>query len=126
MSLWVQSLASLSGLRIRCCCEQDVGHRRGLDPTLLWLWHRPAATGPIGPLAWETLYAMGASLKRQKEQKKKKERKKKENSFAEMKAELKTLKSRINNAEEQISDLEDRIMEVTQSGEQTGNQMKKT
>ena len=23
------------------------------DPTLLWLWHRLAATTPIGPLAWE-------------------------------------------------------------------------
>ena len=31
----------------------------------------------------------------------------------------------MNNAEEQISDLEDRIMEITQSGQQTENQMKK-
>ena len=23
------------------------------DPTLLWLWHRLAATAPIRPLAWE-------------------------------------------------------------------------
>ena len=42
-----------------------------------------------------------------------------ENSFAEMQAELKALKSRMNNAEEQISDLEDRIMEITQSGQKT-------
>ena len=48
-----------------------------------------------------------------------------ENSFAETQAELKALKSRMNNAEEQISDLEDRIMEITQSGQQTENQMKK-
>ena len=48
-----------------------------------------------------------------------------ENSFAEMQAELKALKSRMNNAEEQISDLEDRIMESIQSGQQTENQMKK-
>ena len=41
-----------------------------------------------------------------------------------MQAELKALKSRMNNAEEQISDLEDRIMEITQSGWQTENQMK--
>uniref|UniRef100_A0A8D1HLK4 Aminotransferase class I/classII large domain-containing protein n=1 Tax=Sus scrofa TaxID=9823 RepID=A0A8D1HLK4_PIG len=27
-----------------------VGRRRGSDPALLWLWHRPAATVPIGPL----------------------------------------------------------------------------
>ena len=36
-----------------------------------------------------------------------------------MQAELRALKSRMNNAEEQISDLEDRIMEITQSGQQT-------
>jgi len=32
---------------------------------LLWLWHRPVATVPIGPLAWELPYAAGAALKRQ-------------------------------------------------------------
>ena len=48
-----------------------------------------------------------------------------ENSFAEMQAELKALKSRMNNADEGISDLEYRIMEITQSGQQTENQMKK-
>jgi len=31
----------------------------------------------------------------------------------------------MNNAEEQISDVEDRIMEITQSGQQMENQMKK-
>ena len=31
----------------------------------------------------------------------------------------------MNNAEEQINDLEDRIMEITQSGQQTENQIKK-
>ena len=35
------------------------------DPALLWLWLRPAATGPIRPLAWEPPYATGAVLKRQ-------------------------------------------------------------
>ena len=49
-----------------------IGHRRGLDPVLLWLWPRPAATAPIRPQAWEPPYAMGAALKRQKDQKKKK------------------------------------------------------
>ena len=47
-----------------------------------------------------------------------------ENSFAKFQLELKALKSRMNN-EEQICDLEDRIMEITQSGHQTKNQMKK-
>ena len=42
-----------------------------------------------------------------------------------MQTELKVIKSRLNNAEEQISDLEDIIMEITQSGQQTENQMKK-
>ena len=42
-----------------------------------------------------------------------------------MQTELKALKSRVNNAEERISDLEARIMEITQSGQQTENQMKK-
>ena len=36
-----------------------------------------------------------------------------ENSFAEMQAELKALKSRMNNAEEHIGYLEDRMMELT-------------
>ena len=48
-----------------------------------------------------------------------------ENSFAEMQAYLKSFKSKMNNAEEQISDLEDRIMKITLSGQQTGKQIKK-
>ena len=47
-----------------------VGHRRDLDPLLLWLWRRPAATAPIGPLAWEPPYAVGVALKKQKDKKK--------------------------------------------------------
>ena len=42
-----------------------------------------------------------------------------------MLTELKSLKSRMNNAEEQTSHLEGRIIEITQSGKQTENQMKK-
>ena len=42
-----------------------------------------------------------------------------------MKAELKAMNSRMNNAEEWISDLEDRIMEITQLEQQTETQMKK-
>ena len=38
-----------------------VGCRRGSDPALLWLWHRPVATAPIQPLAWEPPYAAGAA-----------------------------------------------------------------
>ena len=48
----------------------SVGHRCGLDPALLWLWHRPAAVALIQPLAWEPLYPEGAALKKQKKKKK--------------------------------------------------------
>ena len=47
-----------------------------------------------------------------------------ENSFAKTKAELKAINSRMNNTEESISDLEDTIMEITQSKKQTENKMK--
>ena len=40
-----------------------------------------------------------------------------ENSFAEMQEMQKALKSKMNNTEDKISDLEDRIMEITQSGQ---------
>ena len=49
-----------------------VGRRHGSAPVLLWLWHRLAATAPIGPLAWEPPHAMGAALKKKKDKKKKK------------------------------------------------------
>ena len=66
MRMWVQSLTSLSGLSIWHCLELCVGHRWGSDPAMLWLWHQPAATAPIRPLAWEPPYAVGVALKRQK------------------------------------------------------------
>ena len=40
-----------------------VGHRRGSDLALLWLWHRPAAAAPIRLLAWECPYATGGAVK---------------------------------------------------------------
>ena len=43
-----------------------VGHRCSSDPTLLWLWYRPAAVALIPLLAWELPYAGGATLKTQK------------------------------------------------------------
>ena len=42
-----------------------------------------------------------------------------ENLFEEMKAELKAKNSRMNNAEEWISDVKDKIMEITQFEKQT-------
>ena len=44
------------------------------DPALLWLWCRPAAAAPIGPLAWKHPYASGCGPKKQKKKKKKKKK----------------------------------------------------
>ena len=70
--LRIWSLASLSGLRIQCCCAVScgVGCRYGLDLALLCLW--PAAVAPIGPLAWEPPGAAIVALKSKKEKEKKK------------------------------------------------------
>ena len=43
-----------------------VGHRRGSDLALLWLWCRPAAIAPTGPLAWEPPSAVGVALENTK------------------------------------------------------------
>ena len=48
-----------------------VSHRCSSDLALLWLWWRLLATTPIGPLAWEPTYAMGAALEKAKRQKNK-------------------------------------------------------
>ena len=51
--------------------SRGVGRRRRSDPALLWLWHRPVATAPIRPLAWEPPYAVGAAQRNSKKKKKK-------------------------------------------------------
>ena len=51
-----------------------VGRRHGLDPVLLWLWRRPAATTLIGPLTWEPPYVSRAVLRRQKTKQKQKQK----------------------------------------------------
>ena len=55
-----------------------VGHRGGLDPMLLWLRRKPAATALIRPLAWDPPYAADVAQKRQKKKKKKKKKERKE------------------------------------------------
>ena len=40
--------------------------RRGSDLVWLWLWRRLEAVAPVGPLAWELPYAMGAALEKTK------------------------------------------------------------
>ena len=75
MRLPVESLASLSGLRIGLrTMSCGVGCRCGLDPALpwLWLWHRLAAIVPIWPVAWEAPYAAGVALKSKKKKKRRK------------------------------------------------------
>ena len=73
MRTQVRSLASISGLRIWYCHQLGCRDcRRGSDPMLLWLWCRLAATAPIRPLAWESLYVVGAALKRLKNKTKQK------------------------------------------------------
>ena len=52
----------LSGLRIQLALSCGVGRSCGADPTLLWLWHRLAATALIWPLAWELPHTAGAAL----------------------------------------------------------------
>ena len=46
-----------------------VGHRCSSDPTLLWLWCRPAAVALIQPLAWEFANAVASALKSKKKTK---------------------------------------------------------
>ena len=58
---------SITGLvqwvKDRHCCELWCSCRCGSDPTLLWLWGRPAATALIWHLAWEIPQTMGVALK---------------------------------------------------------------
>ena len=68
MRVQVQSLTLLSGFKdplypMSC----GAGRRCGLDVALLWLWCRPAAAAPIGPLTWELPYATGTTIKKKKQ-----------------------------------------------------------
>ena len=71
MRIWVWSLASLRGLKIRHCHELWCRLQMWLhfNPVLLWLWCRPAAAAPIWSLAWELPYAVGTALKSLKKKK---------------------------------------------------------
>ena len=59
---WPCSVGEGSGVAVSC----GVGHRRGSDPVLLWLWRKPVATAPIGLLPWEPPYAAASALKDKK------------------------------------------------------------
>ena len=60
-----EDVGSIPGLAVSCGVDQ----RSGSNPELLWLWRRPAATAPTGPLALEFPYAAGMALKGTKKQK---------------------------------------------------------
>ena len=53
-------------------CEVPHKRTRNAPFALLWLWCRPAAVAPIGPLAWEAPYATGAVQEKAKKKKKRK------------------------------------------------------
>ena len=73
-------MGSIPGLAV----SRGVGCRCGLDPELLWLWHRPAATALIRPLAWEPSYAEGAAQAMAKKPEKDKKKKCKDGERNEM------------------------------------------
>ena len=56
--LWVPSLALLSRLRIQHCCELWCRSKTWFESDV--------AVAPIGLLAWESPYAAGVVLKKQK------------------------------------------------------------
>ena len=62
LTSWVRDLL----VAVSC----GVGHRRGSDAALLWLWSGLAAVALIRPLARELPYAAGAALKRKRQKKK--------------------------------------------------------
>ena len=66
MRMWVQSLASISELRIQHCYKLQHRSQIWLRYLLLWLWCRLAAAALIQPLAQEFAYAAGATQKRKK------------------------------------------------------------
>ena len=84
MRLWVQSLASVSGLRIWHCLEMwcrsqtRLGSGIPVALVLLWLWCRLAATALIRPLAWEPPICHGRGPRNGK---KKRPQKKKAGSY---------------------------------------------
>ena len=87
--------------------------RYSLDPTLLWVWQRPAGTVPIQPLAWELPYAMGEALKRKKKKYMKRNQTKileMEVTIAEMKIEI--FNSRSEEAEKRTNEFGDKAIQI--------------
>ena len=66
--MWVQSLAWLTELKIWHAMSYSEVADKARIPSCCD-WYRLAAIAPIQPLAWETPYVMGATLKKKKERK---------------------------------------------------------
>ena len=65
---WPLSVGWGSSVAVSC----GVGHRHSSDPTLLWLWCRPAGVALIQLLSWELPYSAGIPSPPQKKRKKEK------------------------------------------------------
>ena len=65
--MWVQSLASLSGLRILSCCKLWPRLQIWLRSTVALTVAQASAAAPVQPLPQELLYAIGMAMKRKKE-----------------------------------------------------------
>ena len=74
MRMWVPSLASLGGLRVRVAMSCGVVHKCGLIAHCCCCGS-PAAVSRIPPLAWELPYATGVTLKKKKNKNKKQTKK---------------------------------------------------
>ena len=74
----VRSLASLSELRIQCCCELWCRSKTWLGPGIAVAVAQASSYSSDEIPAWEPPYAAGVALKRQKEKRGKKIKKKKE------------------------------------------------
>uniref|UniRef100_A0A8D0S463 L1 transposable element RRM domain-containing protein n=1 Tax=Sus scrofa TaxID=9823 RepID=A0A8D0S463_PIG len=131
-----------------------VGCRRGSDPVLLWLWHRPVATAPIQPLVWEVPYATGVAQEKAKNKTKQNKTKdignkleakmdnleetltkeiqdiklkqeEMQNTINEIKNSLDAANSRIQEAEERISKVEDRLVEIMDAEQKREKRLKR-
>ena len=81
MRMHIRSLASLSGLRTWHCCELWYRSQTSSDPTLLWLWCRPAAIADWTPSPGTSI-CHRCSLKKKKIKKKKERKEKKRKCLA--------------------------------------------
>ena len=66
MRLWIQSLASISGLRSQCCHEMWCRSQAWIGSLVAVAVAQAAAVAPTQPLAREPPYTTGPALKSKK------------------------------------------------------------